>query len=54
MEQLRSSHLPLTHYYVWGTPQRVKDAGYQWILDIWDAIRGYTPPAQASPEEMVI
>lgn len=37
LAQLRASTLPLAHYYVFGTT--VRDAGYQWILDIWNDIR---------------
>lgn len=39
VERLRSTNLPLKHYYVYGTPPKTKDAGYRWILDIWDRIR---------------
>ncbi len=36
--QLRATTLPLAHYYVFNTGV-VRDAGYKWILDIWDDIR---------------
>lgn len=37
--KLRKCTLPLAHYYVFGNPPVVKDAGHQWILDCWDEIR---------------
>ncbi len=37
IQLLRSTTLPLTHYYVFGG--KVVDAGYKWILDIWEDIR---------------
>jgi hypothetical protein len=37
--KLKACVLPLAHYYVFGNPPVVKDAGHKWILDIWDKIR---------------
>jgi hypothetical protein len=39
VRRLKRCELPLAHYYVFGNPPVVKDAGYKWILDIWDKIR---------------
>jgi len=35
--ELAMSTLPFAHYYVFGNA--VKDAGYKWILEIWETIR---------------
>ena len=37
LAMLKKSTLPFAHYYVFANG--VKDAGYKWILEIWDAIR---------------
>ena len=37
--KLKACALPLAHYYVFGNPPVVKDAGHKWILAIWDTIR---------------
>jgi hypothetical protein len=37
LADLKASDLPLKHYYVYGG--KPKDAGYSWILDIWEEVR---------------
>lgn len=37
LAQLRATNLPFEHYYVYG--DKVVDAGYKWILNIWNNIR---------------
>jgi len=39
--QLKQCGLPLDHYYVFNGTE--KDAGFKWILDIWNNIRNTNP-----------